>query len=108
MSEEIKECPFCGRSNPSTYKDEYYVIQCPKCGAMVCDSNYLPVDRWNTRTSVSLEARNAELVEAVHSLIATLEPAVNYTGVQVVWSPQDRQWTKEHIAKVREIMEGII
>jgi hypothetical protein len=46
----LKPCPFCGGENPSRYlKDSYYTIQCTKCGVMMCDYYYLPLDRWNVR-----------------------------------------------------------
>ena len=69
----LNACPFCGRENPSEYFDnDYYTIQCPKCGAMMCDSKYFPADRWNKRQNDTekevlrqkvkeLEAENAKL-----------------------------------------------
>lgn len=52
----------------------------------------------------SLRAENERLKDALRNLINTLEPAVNYKGLQVVWGAQDREWTREAIQSAREVL----
>lgn len=50
---ELKNCPFCGGDQIGCYVNEqnYNVIQCGNCGAMVSHYDYLPVEKWNTRAT---------------------------------------------------------
>jgi oligoendopeptidase F len=50
------------------------------------------------------QQRVAELEAALNRLIETLEPAVNYIGVEVIWSYQDRAQTRKIINEVREVL----
>lgn len=51
-----------------------------------------------------VEAMEARMIVA-ESVFESLEPAINYKGVDVIWSSRDRDWTKTLIANYRALKE---
>lgn len=57
---ELKPCPFCGHKiegrqphwSPMETDDDYYVIKCGYCGAMIYDEDYdTVIILWNRRAN---------------------------------------------------------
>ena len=97
---ELKPCPFCGgeaKSNNSM-RGSYYVY-CITCNAASDDTN--GVDKWNTRKPdgwVSVETPPKEYGEYI--IYDGLPPPTN--------QPEEKYWTQEQVAAIREEAEGFI
>ena len=95
----LKPCPFCGHKiNNQPYwddfesADDYWVISCPYCGAMIYDQEKnVVIDLWNQRETDKLkdllididswhELLGTELLEAFHE--GSFDPDANFIPLE--------------------------
>lgn len=81
MSEELKNCPFCGNSDliETSNGEESAFIECESCGASgPCGIRWIRRDMWNTRQP---DAKTQAVIEAARNVV----DAGQHTNEECAW-----------------------
>jgi Lar family restriction alleviation protein len=108
MSEELKECPFCGseaeyRQDLSEESDQYgdHVIMCSEClGGNSSNTKEDAISEWNTRTP-PVDSGKVEAISEIDEIIAILDMRHEKAITRV-----HGMWVRSELTKIRNTLEG--